>query len=63
MTGDADPRTSGLPIRDDLRGQVPYGAPQFEVAVRLNTNENPFGPSEAVKDGASLSGSPRPLDF
>jgi histidinol-phosphate aminotransferase len=31
-----------LPIRDELRGQSPYGAPQLDVAVRLNTNENPY---------------------
>ncbi|MEV6630632.1 histidinol-phosphate transaminase [Actinoplanes sp. NPDC051470] len=31
-----------LPIRDDLRGQKPYGAPQLDVAVRLNTNENSY---------------------
>jgi histidinol-phosphate aminotransferase len=37
-----------LPLRDDLRGQEPYGAPQLDVAVRLNTNENPFAPPEAV---------------
>ena len=37
-----------LPVRDDLRGQVPYGAPQLEVAVRLNVNENPFAPSESL---------------
>jgi histidinol-phosphate aminotransferase len=29
-----------LPIRDDLRGLRPYGAPQLDVPVRLNTNEN-----------------------
>ncbi|HEY6744932.1 MAG TPA: histidinol-phosphate transaminase [Mycobacteriales bacterium] len=29
-----------LPLRDDLRGRTPYGAPQLDVAVRLNTNEN-----------------------
>ncbi len=29
-----------LPLRDDLRGQQPYGAPQLDVPVRLNTNEN-----------------------
>ncbi len=33
-----------LPIRDELRGLHPYGAPQIDVAVRLNTNENPFQP-------------------
>jgi histidinol-phosphate aminotransferase len=31
-----------LPLRDDLRGRTPYGAPQLHVAVRLNTNENSF---------------------
>ncbi len=35
---------SSLPIRDDLRALTPYGAPQLDVAVRLNTNENPFPP-------------------
>jgi len=29
-----------LPIRDDLRGQVPYGAPQKHVRLQLNVNEN-----------------------
>lgn len=29
-------------LREDLRGQTPYGAPQLEVAVRLNTNENSY---------------------
>ncbi|MFC4059918.1 histidinol-phosphate transaminase [Planomonospora corallina] len=37
-----------LPIRDDLRGRTPYGAPQIDVPVRLNTNENPHGPSAAL---------------
>ena len=37
-----------LPLRDDLRGQSPYGAPQLDVSVRLNTNENPYAPSSTV---------------
>jgi histidinol-phosphate aminotransferase len=37
-----------LPIRKDLIGRSPYGAPQIDVPVRLNTNENPFGPSPAL---------------
>jgi histidinol-phosphate aminotransferase len=42
---------SWLPLREDLASQKPYGAPQLDVPVRLNTNENPFGPSRAlVKD-------------
>ncbi|WP_223690891.1 histidinol-phosphate transaminase [Leifsonia poae] len=31
---------SDLPIRDDLRGKTPYGAPQKVVPVALNVNEN-----------------------
>ncbi|HEY5199933.1 MAG TPA: histidinol-phosphate transaminase [Acidothermaceae bacterium] len=31
-----------VPLRDDLRGEVPYGAPQIDVPVRLNVNENPY---------------------
>ncbi len=37
-----------LPLRDDLRGQTPYGAPQLDVRARLNVNENPFPPSESL---------------
>jgi len=29
-----------LPIRDDLRGLTPYGAPQKAVRIALNVNEN-----------------------
>ncbi len=36
------------PIRADLAGQEPYGAPQIVVDVRLNVNENPFAPPESV---------------
>lgn len=28
-----------VPVRDDLRDLLPYGAPQLDVPVRLNTNE------------------------
>ncbi|WP_407553617.1 histidinol-phosphate transaminase [Streptomyces sp. Pv4-95] len=35
-------RIDALPIRDELRGKSPYGAPQLDVPVRLNTNENPY---------------------
>jgi histidinol-phosphate aminotransferase len=31
-----------LPLRPELRGRTPYGAPQLAVAHRLNTNENPY---------------------
>jgi histidinol-phosphate aminotransferase len=43
-----------LPLREDLRGKSPYGAPQLEVPVRLNTNENPYPPPpELVADVAT----------
>ncbi|MFE7131484.1 histidinol-phosphate transaminase [Streptomyces sp. NPDC057638] len=31
-----------LPIREELKGKTPYGAPQLDVPVQLNTNENPY---------------------
>jgi histidinol-phosphate aminotransferase len=37
-----------LPLREDLAGRTPYGAPQLDVPVRLNTNENPYPPSPAL---------------
>lgn len=37
-----------LPLRADLRGRSPYGAPQLDVPVRLNTNENPYPPPPAL---------------
>jgi histidinol-phosphate aminotransferase len=36
-------------IRDDLRHLHPYGAPQLDVPVQLNTNENPYAPSENLR--------------
>jgi len=39
-----------LPIRPDLRGLEPYGAPQLDVTARLNVNENPYAPPDAVVD-------------
>ncbi|MCX5396461.1 histidinol-phosphate transaminase [Streptomyces sp. NBC_00102] len=39
-----------LPIREELRGQSPYGAPQLDVPVRLNTNENPYPLPDALVD-------------
>jgi histidinol-phosphate aminotransferase len=37
-----------LPLRDELRGMTPYGAPQLDVPVRLNTNENSYPLPEPV---------------
>ncbi len=43
-----------LPLREDLRGRTPYGAPQLEVAVALNTNENSYPlPAQLVEDIAA----------
>jgi histidinol-phosphate aminotransferase len=55
MTGD------DLPVRPELAGIEPYGAPQLEVPVRLNVNENPYPPpphvveamAAAVRDAAT----------
>ena len=35
-------------LREELRGIEPYGAPQLDVPVLLNVNENPYPPSAAV---------------
>ena len=46
--------TTFPPLREELRGIEPYGAPQLEVPVRLNVNENPYPPSpDVVADVAS----------
>ncbi|MDR7253888.1 histidinol-phosphate aminotransferase [Nocardioides sp. BE266] len=45
------------PLRDELRGIEPYGAPQLDLPVQLNVNENPYGPSpEAAADIAQAVG-------
>src|ERR1700678_2711538 len=49
------PTLAALPLRDDLRGKSPYGAPQLAVPVRLNTNENPHPPSQALVDDVVAS--------
>lgn len=42
---------SDLPIRDDLRGRTPYGAPQKSVRIALNVNENTHPiPAEVARD-------------
>jgi len=38
-----------LPLRADLVGQEPYGAPQLQVPVVLNVNENPYPPSPLIR--------------
>jgi histidinol-phosphate aminotransferase len=48
VAGTASPTLAELPIRPELAGAEPYGAPQLDVPVRLNVNENPYPPSPAV---------------
>jgi histidinol-phosphate aminotransferase len=45
------------PIREDLVGMAPYGAPQLDVPARLNVNENPFPlpPELATAMGAAVA--------
>ncbi|MFE9579654.1 histidinol-phosphate transaminase [Nocardia sp. NPDC006044] len=51
----ADISLDDLPLRDNLRGKKPYGAPQLTVPVQLNTNENPHPPSRALIDDVAES--------
>ncbi len=39
-----------LPLRDDLRGLLPYGAPQAPLPIALNVNENTHPVPEDVAD-------------
>ncbi len=39
-----------LPLRDDLRGKKPYGAPMLDVPVTLNVNENTHPVPEVVRE-------------
>lgn len=42
-----------LPLRDDLRGSEPYGAPQLPEGIQLNVNENSYGVPEVVQSAIS----------
>ena len=41
-------RLNRLPLRTNLRGLTPYGAPQLDVPILLNVNENTHGVPEDV---------------
>ncbi|MFD1339115.1 histidinol-phosphate transaminase [Microbacterium lemovicicum] len=43
-------RLDDLPLRDDLRGMTPYGAPQAPLSVALNVNENTHPVPQHVAD-------------
>jgi histidinol-phosphate aminotransferase len=45
-----DDLASRVRVRDDLAGLTPYGAPQLDVPVRLNTNETPYPVPQPVLD-------------
>jgi histidinol-phosphate aminotransferase len=45
---DVDWAPGTLPLRPELVDEQPYGAPQLDVPVVLNTNENPYPPSAEV---------------
>lgn len=55
MTSGSKVTLADLPLREDLRGKSPYGAPQLQVPVRLNTNENPHPPTKALVDDVTAS--------
>jgi histidinol-phosphate aminotransferase len=57
------PSLDDLPLRQDLRGKSPYGAPQLAVPVRLNTNENPHPPSTALVEDVVASVSEVAVDL
>jgi histidinol-phosphate aminotransferase len=48
--GGVSPRLEDLPLRDDLRGMTPYGAPQAPLPVALNVNENTHPVPQEVAD-------------
>lgn len=48
--GGMSPSLDDLPLRDDLRGLTPYGAPQAPLPVALNVNENTHPVPEEVAD-------------
>ncbi|WP_417564694.1 histidinol-phosphate transaminase [Microbacterium sp.] len=52
-------RLEDLPLRDDLRGMTPYGAPQAALPVALNVNENthpiPKDVSDDIVDAIALA--------
>jgi histidinol-phosphate aminotransferase len=42
-------------LREDLRGATPYGAPQLDVPVRLNTNESSYPVPPAVVEEITIA--------
>ncbi len=46
---------SRLPFRPDFADKVPYGAPQLDVPIPLNVNENPYPPSQELVAGIAAA--------
>ncbi|MFV0633263.1 histidinol-phosphate transaminase [Demequina sp.] len=44
-----------LPLRPELVGLEPYGAPQLDVQACLNVNENPYAPPPSVVDAIAAA--------
>lgn len=51
----ANPSLSELPLRPELVGEEPYGAPQLDVPVCLNVNENPYRASEGLRQAIATA--------
>ncbi|MBP3222510.1 MAG: histidinol-phosphate transaminase [Actinomycetaceae bacterium] len=47
--------TISLPYREEFVNEEPYGAPQIDVPVFLNVNENPYPPSPELIDAIGES--------
>lgn len=43
------------PVRPELLGQEPYGAPVLDVPVRVNVNENPIGPDPELVEAIAAA--------
>jgi histidinol-phosphate aminotransferase len=48
-------RLNRLPLRTNLRGLTPYGAPQLDVPILLNVNENTHGVPADVQAAISVA--------
>ncbi len=46
---------SDLPLREDLKLQHAYGAPQLDMPVCLNVNENPYPPSPPLVERIAIA--------
>ena len=60
----ADITLDELPLRPELAGEEPYGAPQLDVPVTLNVNENPYPPSKGIAEqmGKAIAESARSMN-